>query len=136
MNKFKHGKVKVDNVFNDLRGSIINITNLPIKNVAFIHSKKNTIRSNHYHKTDWHFIYVLKGSFKYYSQDLITKKKYRSLLVKKGELIFTPPKIIHATYFLENTEILALSKNLRDTKNYEKDTVRVELIDKKDFCIE
>ena len=45
MNKFKHGKVKVDNVFNDLRGSIINITNLPIKNVAFIHSKKNTIRS-------------------------------------------------------------------------------------------
>ena len=124
MNKFKHGKVKVDNVFNDLRGSIINITNLPIKNVAYINSKKNTIRSNHYHKTDWHFIYV------------ITKKKYRSLLVKKGELIFTPPKIIHATYFLENTEILALSRNLRDTKNYEKDTVRVELIKKKDYCIE
>ena len=136
MNKFKHGKVKVDNVFNDLRGSIINITNLPIKNVAYINSKKNTIRSNHYHKTDWHFIYVLKGSFKYYSQDLITKKKNRSLLVKKGELIFTPPKIIHATYFLENTEILALSRNLRDTKNYEKDTVRVELIKKKDYCIE
>ena len=136
MNKFKHGKVKVDNVFNDLRGSIINITNLPIKNVAYINSKKNTIRSNHYHKTDWHFIYVLKGSFKYYSQDLLTKKKNRSLLVKKGELIFTPPKIIHATYFLENTEILALSRNLRDTKNYEKDTVRVELIKKKDYCIE
>ena len=132
----KHPLVNLEKPFVDLRGSIQPLVDSIMKSAVMIQSKAGSLRANHYHKTDWHFIYVLKGSFKYYSQDLITKKKYRSLLVKKGELIFTPPKIIHATYFLENTEILALSKNLRDTKNYEKDTVRVELIDKKDFCIE
>ena len=30
----------------------------------------------------------------------------------------------HVTIFLENTELLVISKNLRDQVNYEKDTVR------------
>ena len=58
----------------DNRGSIQPLVDLMMKSAVMIESKAGSLRANHYHKTDWHFIYVLKGSFKYYSQDLITKK--------------------------------------------------------------
>ena len=60
--------------FQDNRGMITSLTNIGCKNVSFIVSKKNTIRANHYHKTDWHFIYILKGSFNYYYKKIKSKK--------------------------------------------------------------
>lgn len=60
--------------FKDNRGIITSLTNLGCKNVSFIVSKKKTIRANHYHKTDWHFIYILKGSFNYYYKKVKSKK--------------------------------------------------------------
>jgi len=36
----------------DARGSILSICDIPCKNVSIINCKKNTIRSNHYHKKD------------------------------------------------------------------------------------
>ena len=37
-----------------------------MKSASIIFTKKNQWRANHYHKNDWHFIYVTKGSFEYY----------------------------------------------------------------------
>ena len=49
--------------------------------------------------------------------------------VKAGELIFTPPMEDHATVFLEDCDLLAMSRNPRDQETYEKDVRRVILID-------
>ena len=49
--------------------------------------------------------------------------------MKKGDLVFTPPKELHATYFPIKTTLLVASKNKRDKKTYEKDTIREKLID-------
>ena len=50
-------------------GSTHTLINGQIRNVALITSKKGTIRSNHYHGTDWHYMYMLSGSADYSSAD-------------------------------------------------------------------
>ena len=53
--------------------------------------------------------------------------------IKKGENVFTPPGELHATYFPVKTVLLVSSKNPRDKKTYEKDTIREKLIDLKNY---
>ena len=50
--------------YKDDRGFIQPICDLNMKSASLIISKENTWRANHYHKTDWHFIYVLEGDCK------------------------------------------------------------------------
>ena len=57
------------------------------------------------------------------------KNKIYFLRIKKGENVFTPPRELHATYFPVKTVLLVSSKNRRDKKTYEKDTLRKKLID-------
>ena len=58
--------IKLENAFSDGRGSIQPLVNIPMESCVLITSKKNTIRANHYHKTDWHFCFVLEGTIEYY----------------------------------------------------------------------
>tara|TARA_Y100000768_G_C23681440_1_gene542479 strand:- start:11 stop:448 length:438 start_codon:yes stop_codon:yes gene_type:complete len=116
----------------DTRGSILSICDIPCKNVSIINCNKNTIRSNHYHKKDYHIMYVVKGEIDYFYKT-IKGKKMNYLKVNKGNLIFTPPMEIHATYFPKNTVLIVSSKNPRDQATYERDTVRVEIINKKNI---
>jgi len=111
----------------DERGSIVSLVNFKLNNVSIITSNKNTIRSNHYHKKDWHYIYVLEGEINYFYKNLVGNKIFYKK-IKKSEIIFTPPKEIHATHFPVKTKLLVLSKNKRNKTIYEKDTVRVDFI--------
>src|SRR5437667_352317 len=96
---------------------------------AIISSKKGSVRSNHYHVTDWHYMYVLKGSFDYYYRPTGSAEQPSVTRVKAGEMIFTPPMEDHATVFLDDTEMLVVSRNPRDQESYESDVRRVVLID-------
>ena len=110
----------------DARGSIISIVEEKTNNISLINCKSKTIRSNHLHKKDWHFMYILDGKMDYF---FVKKNKIFFIKLKKGDLVFTPPKELHATYFPVKTILLVASKNRRDKKTYEKDTVRKKLID-------
>lgn len=125
----KTGLVDLDEAHNDDRGSIQSLVNFPMKNISLISSKKGVVRSNHYHLTDWHYMYVISGSFDYYYRPTNSNEALKCVRVKAGELIFTPPMEDHATVFLENCELLAMSRNPRDQKAYEEDVRRVILID-------
>ena len=111
----------------DKRGSIISVVNEKSSNVSIITCSKNSIRSNHYHLKDWHYIYVLKGRINYFFTDL-KRKKICYKIVNTNDIIFTPSMEIHATHFPVNTELLVVSKNKRNKTIYEKDTVRVDFI--------
>ena len=119
---------KINNVIRstDRRGSIISIVDEKVKNVSIITCLPKTIRSNHWHKKDWHYMYVLEGEMEYF---YVSKKKIFFMKIKKGENVFTPPLELHATYFSMKTVLLVSSKNPRDKKTYENDTVREKLID-------
>jgi quercetin dioxygenase-like cupin family protein len=112
----------------DGRGAIQCLVNLPMKNATLITSVKGSIRSNHYHKTDWHYIYMIKGSVDYYYRPTGSREMPKVVRVKEGDLIFTPPMEDHATVFLEDSVFLALSRNPRDQEAYEADVERVTLV--------
>ena len=125
----KPGLVNLDAAHSDNRGSIQSLVNFPMKNISLISSKKGVVRSNHYHLTDWHYMYVLSGSFDYYYRPTNSSDKLQCVRVKAGELIFTPPMEDHATVFIEDCDLLAISRNPRDQEAYEEDVRRVILID-------
>ena len=54
------------------------------------------------------------------------------LLVKEGQMVFTPPMIDHGMKFPEDTVFLTLSRNPRDQATYEADVVRVDMLDDSD----
>ena len=125
--------IELENPFIDQRGEIQPLVDKIMKSAVMIHSKAGSIRANHYHKTDWHYCYVISGEIEYYhrkTNSLETKKKIK---VKKGQMVFTPPMVDHAMVFNVDTTFLTLSRNFRDQKAYESDVVRIELIDSKDF---
>ncbi len=123
--------VKLSKGFVDSRGKILPICDKIMKSASLITTKKNQWRANHYHKTDWHYIYVIYGRFNYYFRKTGSNKKPKKLIVKKNELLFTGPKIDHAMLYTEKTAILVLSKNPRDQKTYEADTVRIDFLNNK-----
>ncbi len=120
--------VPLDSPFIDDRGFIQNLLNTPINGVAIITSKAGSIRSNHYHKTDWHYLYVLSGSMEYYERPLDPKEDYYGdpVIIKAGQMVFTPPNVIHKTVFLQDTVLLSFSKRNRDHNSHEEDVVREE----------
>jgi quercetin dioxygenase-like cupin family protein len=125
----KEGLIKLDPAHKDDRGSIQSLVNFPMKNLSLITSKKGSIRSNHYHLTDWHYMYVLSGSFEYFYRPTNSNQGLKSIKVKAGEMVFTPPMEDHATVFLEDCELIAISRNPRDQEAYEEDVRRVILIE-------
>lgn len=122
-------KVALPPAHADERGAIQSLVNFPMKNLSLISSKKGTVRSNHYHVTDWHYMYVLSGAFDYYYRATGSNEPPQKTTVRPGEMVFTPPMEDHATVFLEDTEILVASRNPRDQEAYEADVRRVTLID-------
>lgn len=125
----KEGRVELPPPHVDARGAIQSLVNFPMKNLSLITSKKGTVRSNHYHVTDWHYMYVLAGSFDYYYRPTGSGKEPSVVRINAGEMVFTPPMEDHATVFLEDTQLLAMSRNPRDQEAYEADVRRVVLID-------
>ena len=116
----------------DARGSILSIVDNKVLNVSIIESDKNTIRSNHYHIKDYHFMYVLEGEVDYSFKSLYSDE-VNYLKILKGQTIFTPNKEIHATYFAKKTKLIVSSGLPRDQKTYENDTRRVEFLNDKNL---
>ena len=107
----------------DARGGILSIVDEPVQNVSIITCTPGSVRSNHYHHTDWHFMYVLEGTIDYFFK-AIGSDEVHYLRVNAGDNVFTPPNELHATYFPVKTVLVVSSKFPRDQETYEKDTVR------------
>ena len=116
-------KVLIPQIFNDDRGSIKNLADGRLGDVAIISSQKSSIRANHVHENDWHFSYLVSGQMRYFWKD--SNKEVQSLIVKAGEMVYTPPKIPHKMQFLEESVFIAISELSRSQNNYEADTKKM-----------
>ena len=116
-------KVLIPQIFNDERGSIKNIADGRLGDVAIISSQKSSIRANHVHENDWHFSYLVSGQMRYFWKD--SNRQIQSLIVKAGEMVYTPPKIPHKMQFLEESVFIAISELSRSQNNYEADTKKM-----------
>jgi len=112
----------------DKRGKIINLGEDDFASALLITSKKGAIRANHYHRWDTHLVYMVDGKMRYWYRNRKKGARKRSVIVKKGELIFTPTMQDHAMEFLQDSTFLAMTSRTRKQKSYEDDIVRVKLI--------
>lgn len=116
--------------FVDQRGGITRILddeNFAVHSILYITSKAGTIRSNHYHKTDAHWCYLVSGKAEY-SEKPVSGGEIEHTPLEAGDMVFSDSMIIHAVRFTEDSVLLAFSRNPRNQECYEEDTVRVELI--------
>jgi dTDP-4-dehydrorhamnose 3,5-epimerase-like enzyme len=123
-----HGVVKLEKPFVDGRGSIKPLVDTIMRSAIVIESKAGSLRANHYHKTDWHYCYVVSGQIEYLHRQTGSNQKPKIIRVDKGEMIFTPPMVDHGMRFPVDTVFLTLSRNPRDQESYESDVVRVEMV--------
>ena len=123
-----HGVVKLEKPFVDGRGSIKPLVDTIMRSAIVVESKAGSLRANHYHKTDWHYCYVVSGQIEYLHRQTGSNQKPTTILVNEGEMIFTPPMVDHGMTFPVDTVFLTLSRNPRDQQSYESDVVRVEMI--------
>lgn len=124
----KTTRIKLEKPFVDARGMIQPLVDVDMKSALMISSRKGTVRANHYHRTDWHYCYVIHGAIDYFERPVGSRRKPKKMRIAEGELFFTPPMVEHAMVFAEDTLFLTLSRNERSQKAYEEDLVRVELV--------
>ncbi len=117
-------------VIREARGDICRIIDdgTPFQAVLVITSKAGTVRSNHYHKQDAHYCYVLSGRAEWHEQP-VGGGPVETAVLEPGDLVYTPPMTVHAVKFLQDSVLLAVSRLSRNQPDYEADTVRVTLID-------
>lgn len=120
--------VALEKPFADERGAIQPLVEEMMRSAALISSKQGAIRGNHYHKTDWHYCYMISGEMEYYHRPTGSLIKPELVIVKAGQMIFTPPMVDHAMKFSQDTSWLTLSRNPRDQTSYESDVIRINLI--------
>lgn len=118
--------------FSDSRGGISRIVDedkLRFRSVLRITSKAGSIRSNHYHKHDSHYIYVESGKCEYSEKPADDPHaKIKTVILEPGDVVLSKPGIIHAVKFLEDSVLFAFSTEKRQQDLYEKDTKRVTII--------
>jgi len=122
---------KVKPSFVDGRGAITSLIDRDkaIRSVQIITSKPGAIRANHYHKKDWHYVYMLEGEMEYSEKSMADPKaKIETVTLVPGDLVLTRPMTAHAMKFLRDSTFLALATELRSQDEYEADTVRIELV--------
>ncbi len=117
-------------MFEDERGKIMDIFYKDeIQHVAQIDSQPNVIRGNHYHKETTQHMLMIAGSMEYWYKKVGSDEKPKMVLLKKGDLISTPPLEIHTLKIgQDGNSFIVFSSGLRGGKDYESDTYRVEPI--------
>lgn len=128
-------KIALEEAFVDERGYIQPLLNFPMKNLSMIFSKKGSVRSNHSHYTDWHYMYTVSGAFDYHYRPHGTTDDVKLEKFIPGEMVFTPPMEDHACVFTEDTLLVVASRNPRDQETYESDVVRIQLIDPENLIL-
>ena len=72
-------------------------------------------------------LYLKEKNFDVSSLDNLSKKVC-FLTLEKDQIVYTPPKEVHATFFREQTKLIVVSYLARDETSYEADTRRVKFI--------
>ena len=113
------------------RGIIEKLAEGNFQSVMRITSQKGTVRANHYHKRDSHLCYLVKGQIEYVTRDVGNdQSSIHRMTIRPGQLFYTPPMLVHAMVFLEDSEFFCFTTSPRRTQeDYEDDVVRVMLVD-------
>jgi hypothetical protein len=111
--------------FIDARGTIRPLIDMRMESCVLICSGQGTQRANHYHRTDWHFCYVLDGEIEYYERPHGSDQPAVRYIITEGQMFFTGPMLDHTMVFTRDTTFLTWGRNSRAQEVYEADIVRI-----------
>jgi len=114
--------------FNNGSGVIWNIFQGQAASVSYLQSFAGSVRANHYHLTDWHYSFVVSGRLDYYHRPAGSSEPLQLRHFGPGDLFFSPPMVEHAMGFNDFTELITVSRRLRDHDSHEEDVRRVPLV--------
>lgn len=113
----------------DERGCIERLAVGDYTSVLRITSKKGTVRANHYHQHDSHTCYLAKGKIEYVTRSVTkTAAPLERVIITPGQLFYTPPMLVHAMVFLEDSEFYCFTPRSGNQTEYENDVIRVTLV--------
>lgn len=121
----KETRVTLPTRFVNGSGFIQNLVEHECGGVALIESVAGSIRANHLHREDWHYLYVLSGRCHYFERPAGSTEKPEGIRVGPGQMIFTPPMVEHAVWFTEPTVVISISRFGRTHEQHEADVVRL-----------
>ena len=124
--KFKLVHKSGNKIF-DKRGWLKKVLDGNFSSCIEIYSKKGSIRANHYHKKDQHFMYIISGECLYFNRFRKKNSKTKCKKMKKGDLFYTPAMQEHMAFYSKNTHFLAFSTRKRTKFDYEKDLIRINM---------
>ncbi len=120
--------VPLEPPFRNEAGRIQNLLLRPCQSVAVLESRGGSVRANHYHKTDWHYTYVLSGRVYYFEREIGSEVIPNPTRYIAGQMFFTPPMKEHAMLFADYSIIVTMAKNERSHESHESDVVRVTFV--------
>ena len=123
--------IKLPPPFVDDRGKIQTLVQAAITSVQVITSKAGTVRANHWHRADTHYMFIVSGQMKYYHRPVGSTEPPISYLLNAGELVYTPSNVEHAAEFPQDCMFLNITTGPRDQDTYENDITRIELVKQK-----
>jgi quercetin dioxygenase-like cupin family protein len=103
------------------------ITNLNVAgNVSILHCDAGSKRSSHHHKSDWHYLFVVRGVMHYRERPVGSTERPELKIYYPGDMVFTGPNVEHWTEFPIQTTLVSVSRLHRTHEAHEADLVRVE----------
>jgi dTDP-4-dehydrorhamnose 3,5-epimerase len=118
---------KIAPVFEDERGAIYDLLEVPVRHSGLITFVKGAKRGSHYHKKSTQYTYIIQGRIEVRIKDTKSPDaKVESYLIEKGDLMEIPPLVIHTYQALENSVMLDFTTESRLEDGYETDTIRVD----------
>ena len=120
--------LKLKRDFKDNRGFISDLFyQKKIKHISLIFSKKGSIRGNNYFKKNYQYIFNLGNSFEYWYKRL-GQKKLKKKIIKKDQLLLTPPFEVHALKIFKSNKLLEFSTLSIKQKKRLKDSVKIKIL--------
>lgn len=96
----------------DDRGTITNIiNNETVRSITIIHSKKGSVRGNHYHKRSGNYVFVLDGRMELV---VIANETEMRHTLTAGSMVWIPKNMPHAFLAIEESTALEIEPLNRD----------------------
>ncbi len=118
---------KIDPIYHDDRGVIIDILNESVNHIGLIKTKKGNVRAKHYHKKSVQYNYILSGKFEVILAKSDNLREFEKVLVNSGEMIIINPYIVHVFTALEDSDMIDIISLSREGTGYEDDVVRIDI---------
>ena len=124
--------IKAQYPYSDERGTMdYHVMDEPINWVGTLHTKKGSVRANHYHPEQEQKLLLVSGKCVSVYKDLSDEKsEIQYQLVVPGDLVITASNVAHAVVYQEDCIQINLVHGERIPDNYGKHTVYYELVKK------